>query len=497
MIAAESKISFEPFRLFFFSIITSFIGYGFTLTNYSLSVDNETTIGSTYVLSLGRWGTTLVRYYIFHGHLPYFTVLLGLILMSVTAVILAKLFKIDGIMSYIFCALFLTFPQLSYQLVFTMQADVVPLGFLCSALSVKYFLDGLENLFSKKSIMLLLASALLLMFVIALYQALFIIPIVIYLIILFQRTFNTDYTFKAEFKNGLYFGALLIVGVILYYLSTKLFCPPAGDAGYLSSYTSGDLSSQLPNNLSVWLKNLVGHWYYGAQTFIIVTILTIVLAVKFAIAKKHFLIRGTILALFLILPFTFTFLITNNYHPPRIYVTSGIVFAFIIVHCISSINYKNLTLVLCSLICVANIYFITKLFYSTYQIANHDKIFAEKIDAAIRDKYPDFNESVDYVYFYGFLPFEHHQQFRLKNSEIFGGSLFSWDNGDNFRIVNLFRFHDIANYKYLDNQQVYLGVKDSISAMPVWPNKESIKKVNNVVIVKIGDQEGAPLRFEH
>src|SRR6476620_9151680 len=116
MIANDSKISTESIRLFLFSIVTAFIAYGFTLANYSLSIDSESIILPGFALELGRWGTNLVRYHIFHGHLPYFTLLLGLIFLSQTAVELTKLFKINGVLSYVFCALFLTFPQHAYQL---------------------------------------------------------------------------------------------------------------------------------------------------------------------------------------------------------------------------------------------------------------------------------------------------------------------------------------------------------------------------------------------
>jgi hypothetical protein len=111
-------------------------------------------------------------------------------------------------------------------------------------------------------------------------------------------------------------------------------------------------------------------------------------------------------------------------------------------------------------------------------------------------KYPEFDENINYVYFYGCLPFEHHQKFRIENSEIFGGSLFNWDNGDNNRIINFFKFNDIAYYKIIDNNETYLKIKDSISSMPVWPKKESIKLINNVMVVKLGNEKGSPLWIE-
>ena len=196
----DFKISAENSKLVLFSFFITLVTYGFPLTNYSLSVDSETPIYSEFSMSLGRWGTNLVRYRIFEGHLPYYTMLVGIILLSLTAVELSKLFRFKGALSFAFCALFLTFPQMSYQLVFTMQADVVPLGFLLAVLAVKFFVNNSQNIFSKKSIVYFILSSLILMFVIAIYQALILIPIVVYIIILLQNTFNEDYHFKNEFK---------------------------------------------------------------------------------------------------------------------------------------------------------------------------------------------------------------------------------------------------------------------------------------------------------
>ena len=46
------------------------------------------------------------------------------------------------------------------------------------------------------------------------------------------------------------------------------------------------------------------------------------------------------------------------------------------------------------------------------------------------------------------------------------------------------------------NKEAFDKVKDSIQAMPIWPNKEAIRKFDNVIVVKIGESAGAPLPFQ-
>ncbi len=495
----NDKSSIDNMKLLFFSILISVVAYGFALTNFTLSIDNEQIFHSNSGISmdLGRWGTNLIRCQIFQGIIPYFTLLFSLLIMSLTSVELSKLFKLNGIKSYIFCGLFLTFPQLSYQFIFTMQADAIAIGFLCSVLAVKLFIENIKYMFSIKSIMYLMFSAFLLMFVIAIYQALVFIPVIIYLIHLFLNSFENEnqYDYRKEFKNIACFGVLMIISVLFYYVSTKILCPNMG-SGYLSTYTSGNSNDRFIDFYNLWIDNLRGDMYYGNKTFLIASIVALLLIVKFAYEKKLFVIRILILVLLLLIPFFISFFITNGANPPRLYVASGIVFAFIVTHFISYFKYEKITLIICSVICLVNIYFITLLFQSSNKIYNHDLKIAEKINNEIYTKYPEFDATINYVYFFGGLPYGEHEKFRLPNSEIFGGSFFLWDGGSNNRIINFFKFSDIAYYKEIDNKNTYLSIKDSIKNIPTWPKKGYIKMVNNVVIVKLGEKKGAVLSIE-
>ena len=83
----------EGYSLLMYSFFVSVITYGYTLTNFSLTIDSETPYFSDFAMGLGRWGSNLIRYKIFDGHLPYFTLVLGLVFLSLTSVQLTKIFK--------------------------------------------------------------------------------------------------------------------------------------------------------------------------------------------------------------------------------------------------------------------------------------------------------------------------------------------------------------------------------------------------------------------
>ena len=494
----KQEIPSNYFKLLAFSILISLVAYGFTLTNFSLSIDSEQVFYPDTSLSLGRWGTNLVRYHIFKGIIPYFTLLLSLLFLSITAVELSKLFRLKNITGYIFCGLFLTFPQMAYQLVFTMQADAVALGFLTSVLTVKFFLKFREISFSIKSLAFFTLGSLLFMFTIAIYQALCFLPLTIYAIVLFQNTYrDKEYDLKKEFKSIALFILLTIVSVILYFISVKIFCPNGNGSGFLASYNQGSYNNIFSNFLKLLFTNFKGNAYYGEKTFIIAGIASILIIISFLFKQKKLIfIRLILLLSIIIIPFVISFFITGNYNPPRLYVASGIVFAFIIVHLISIIKLEKTHLIFSFIIILINIYFITMLFWSHSKVYNHDINIAKNIDLGIRIKYPEFNPNEDYVYFFGSIPYAEHEKFRLPDSEVFGGSFFVWDGGSNDRIINFMKFSDVAHYRKIDNKETYLKIKDSIESMPTWPRIGYIKKVDNVIIVKLGDTKGARLWVE-
>lgn len=488
----------KDIKMYFFTFFLSLVAYGFALSNYTLSVDNEIPILSDFALDMGRWGQNLIRYHLFNGHLQYFTLILGLFFFSVSAVRLSKLFKFENIYAYFFCGLFITIPQISYQVVFYMMSDIAGLGVLLSVISVEIFIKNIENSSKIKLFFYLLLSSLIIMFATSMYQILILFPVTIYVIHFFQKLHNEDFNQKKEIKNLFVFAGLILFSIVLYSISVKIICPPIKDSGYLLSFTSGNSNNMISMFFDIWINNLKGNFYYGEKLFIIVPLISVILLIRFFIEKKYFILKLLVLFFLILSPFLVSLFISNGYHPPRIYVTTGIIFAFLIVFFIKSFNinkYNYISSTFISLIIICNIYFITNLFYTCNKIYLYDKRNSEKMYDLILKKYPNFETTEKVVYFYGFFDFEYHQKFRLDKSEIFGGSVFHWGEADNYRVNNFFKLSNIGDFNMINKEQ-YDSVKDSISNMAVWPNEESIKMINGVVIVKLGDKKGAKLYFE-
>lgn len=475
---------------FFISVIT----YGYTLTNFSLTIDSETPYFNDFAMGLGRWGSNLIRYKIFDGHLPYFTLLLGLVFLSLSAVQLSKIFKLSGALAFVFCTLFISFPQHSYQLAFNIQADAIPIGFYVTILAVSLFIENIEHFKSKINLFYLICSVLLLVFGIAVYQALVFVPFVAYLVYFFINVNDSNCELKNEIKKLIQFLGLLLISFLIYYISVKLICP-VDNSGYLGTYVSGDSNDRFIDFYNLWVDNIRGDFYYGEKTFLF-TFLSSLIVIAYCIKeKKHLLLKVSTIFVLLIAPFFISFFITSGANPPRLYVSSPIIYGFFIIYLFKRINikYEKNYLFVTLMLLLTNIYFVTNLFYSNNKVFKHDVEMAKKIDFKIINKYPEFNSNLDYVYFYGASPTSNYDKLIIPNTDVFSGSFFRWDGGNNWRIINFFRFNDIAYYKGLDSKEAYEKIKDSVTKMPLWPNDNSVLKIDNVVVVKLGDTEGVKL----
>lgn len=483
-----TKTQNKQFLLYVFSILVAFVAYGFALTNFTLTIDSESPIYPHSSLELGRWGTNLVRYHLMNGLYPYFTLLFGLVFLALTAVEVTKILNIKGIFGYIFCLLFLSFPQHAYQLVFTMQADAVPLGYFLGTLGVVFYLKESTTKIHKTIHWFL--SIVFLVCAVATYQILVFVPIILYLLYFFTQINKTETIIKQELIKGLVFAGLLVTSVAIYILSVKLFVHTA-TSSYLDGYVAGNLGNPFVAFYNLLIDHIYGNAYYGEKPFLIAT-LSVCISVVFFIKERHNTwLKISLFLSLLIVPFAMSFFIRNGYHPPRLYVGSTLIFAFVIVFLLQKIpkHFCNQILFAGGVLYLWNVFYITNLFYTQNKIFKHDLEIAKDIKQKI-NQFEDFNPGVDYVYFHGSLPESNHNKLALPNSEVFGGSLFRWGEGDNWRMINFFRFEDIAYYRFMDDETSFNKVKDNFSAMPVYPEKGSIQKIGNVVIVKLSQQKG-------
>ncbi|MCZ4060764.1 hypothetical protein O3W44_19165 [Pantoea sp. LMR881] len=126
-----------------------------------------------------------------------------------------------------------------------------------------------------------------------------------------------------------------------------------------------------------------------------------------------------------------------------------------------------------------------KLFYSDYMARKSDSFFAQQLITAIYQKYPNFDVNSNPVYFYGsYSPIN---SWKIPNADVFGHSFFEWDGGNNRRMYLYFSTANLIKFVEPNAQQVDQSIQ-AAKVMATWPARESINKVNGVVIVKLSDK---------
>jgi hypothetical protein len=136
--------------------ITALLSYGFTLTNYSVSVDDETI--QTYahggvLLSQGRFGSSHFLGLIFDAYdfLPFWLDFLGLIILVIAVVAWSIYFirmshgRLEKKFTIIFSCLLISFPVLAHLIIFMGALYSIGFSFLFTAVALILFSSSLCN----------------------------------------------------------------------------------------------------------------------------------------------------------------------------------------------------------------------------------------------------------------------------------------------------------------------------------------------------------------
>lgn len=469
----------------FLSALAAYIfAYGFEITNFLPSIDEEYKDNFKGTLSFGRWGHALLRNYILpEPFVPYFTILTAILLLSATATISSRLIGFKGITSISFAILMVALPQAAYQLEFSNQAETISIAFLASAASI-YFLDK----FSFKNFILLSTT---LIIPASIYQSILFFPLSLALIKIAYSSVHGDENIKSSAKKISFLFLAMAYAVFANYITTKIIQSyyKAPQASYISNmiYWGNYDSIYLIKNLFWSIVNaLSGKNYEGLNLFsaTIISFFTCIIMV-FRVREGSRLTFIIAISMSVISPFTLTFL-TGTELSPRTSTQLPIVFAGISAIAISTIGAARIGLAISIIALISGGAISNSLMYSDYMARVADINTANRMVAIAHYKYPEFNEDKIPVYFYG--------SFTPKNSwktnsraDVFGASFFSWDGGNNKRIYAFLSTSNIAEFKRPTDAQINKAIEHAKTMKP-WPSSSSIELNDGVLIIKLGEK---------
>ncbi|WP_198019473.1 glucosyltransferase domain-containing protein [Thioalkalivibrio paradoxus] len=496
----ESHASISTYQAFLLILAVTIVSYGYNLTNFTLNIDGEIADNILHTISLGRWGHAFLHAYLLpEPYLPYFTDLVGLIALALAALLAAKTIGFTGVMTVVFGALMVSFPQLAYQLQFTNQADTYPIGLLLAVLSAYFYIRfafGTPQRWRTRypTLLLSIVSATL---ALSIYQTLIVVSPLVVLGFLLVRSQSEGARPGRDMMLLVGYAAALVVSLVVYFLTAKAAQGLAGSgsqASYLLAHASEfeTLSDSLLLSLTFFGELLQGTSFYGLGAFpIAVVAVALIIGLRIGARWQDPVWATALLSMMFLVPLTMI-LATQGSLPPRALSFMPVLFATMIAVAVKP--FKIQWVVAGALFVVlSNIAMITNLFYSDHLVRQADIQMGKQIQSIIDNQFPGYAGSETTRVFWG--AYGGNESRRLPESDIFGTSFFNYGGGNNHRIF-LFLQHavPIAQYQRATSADVE-RVRGGIADMPTWPDPRAVAVVDGIVVIKLQDDPEWSMKF--
>ncbi|MGS0505986.1 glucosyltransferase domain-containing protein [Citrobacter sp. MAL-2] len=470
------------------ALVCALFVYGYEITNFTLSIDEEFFDNYYQTITLGRWGHALLRSYILpEPFTPFFTIIFSVCLLALAATLSASIAKLDVYKTSLIAAVYVSIPQYAYQLEFANQSDTVSIGMVLCTLSVMAFHRGNNKLISVWA----LVSVCLYIYAIGIYQSLSILPISVMLSNIAFMSMRGEVNLNSSLKILSRYAVLSIISVAVYSFISKGFqffaeVQPTSYFDQLIRWGNADFISTLVSLFSFISRYFTGKSFFGLNLYGLITIFYFVYLYEILRRRKVTLSKIIYPLIIIITPFIMNIAFGGSV-PPRTMVSLGVCLSMIFGLSIYYIDNKLIPTVIVIIMVSIGSSSASKLFYSDKKTHEIDIRTAESIINTIYRKYPNFDPVKKPVYFYG--GYFKVTPWKVKNSDVFGGSHFSWDGGNNKRIMSFMKMEGIAELRGIKSTDVEKA-RDAAQKLSLWPSPDSIVDNGDYIIVRLGKLPG-------
>jgi len=449
-------------------------------------------------IGLGRWGTWIFELFLLRPLNPYFSMLFGGIFLAISFLFFAQAVRIRITPYLIFSfILFAGFPTWYYIIEFkgTFLANSVAV-FLAALASVSYN----KTSFSRPLFVLLLVPA------IAIYQSTLLVALtIVFASLIVEKHREPNYSILFPLSLA---ALLSILSVIIYFLIWKFLMVWFGiKMSYINHFI--DLDSLLRNPIQIMGRTVREGLsvYLGASPIFIGSkwfsgILFILGLIAFTLQfsdwrKPKQVVFSALIPLIILLGLPFSFnLLSGGTLPYRTLLAVPFAYWFLIITALQS-GYRWIRLAATGLMLIVAVqYFqIASLSYFSHHFtAIHDQLIAAQVYQRISEKVPDFNREMTYpVEFVGALAFPNEARYptsiAYSHSQVMGvttRSVFEWDPADPIRVIYFMKLLGFGNFRFIYDAE-RATIIHSVDDMPSWPNRDAVRIINGIVVVKFGN----------
>lgn len=477
----------------------------FEISNFMLSIDDEYSafrIRPEAWIWDGRWTAYLIEGFLFpQPTMPYIPNLIASFLMAFSYILILKSHSLQlNWKVYITYPIFIVFPTLWFINEFYGNMVVTAFGFLFVSLSVFIlsYRSQQNNMLDfypqfKNSFL----PAILLALSIGAYQSFLMLFIAMGtgIVVLRSIIFKNEEIFIPLLASLRYLSIIFVQGIIFYSILNYFFkyIFPS-DYNYVGNFLH---FNELINNPFVILKIVLRemrHFYtgsigtYGVSLWA-VGLLSVLSSIILLFTKTN-IAKHQVLILFIILlfsPFLLNFITGGNYLPSRSLVALPYVMWLMSIILLSVKTPLKLLIALIILIFVNIQILATNGQYaaSASLAQSHDRMMADDLYRRIAESNPKFDATaVSIVDVYGWQDFK--TIYPSPSSSTMGASFFNWDQGNVSRMLAFMQLLGYENLQVLDRAKCKT-FNEEFEKMPIWPAKDSVRLVNDVYLIKLGN----------
>ncbi|MAI98397.1 MAG: hypothetical protein CMH67_02250 [Nisaea sp.] len=469
--------------------------YSFELSNFNLSIDEEYYAFSANdsLINLGRWSHAAIRYLIWDQPiLPFAPLIVFAMLLARAHLLLLGMLQVDrlGGFELIAFAAFAAFPVWYAQLEFLI--NVLPVGFgILAATAAGWLLTMAQHKSPLQTARNWLLASLLMAFAIGAYQSFIFYFLVIGLGVATDRLLHGS-QIREILRLAGRFAGVAIGAVILWYLILQIFMfgfdkqtAPYVGSFFKASAFFADPAAIVAAAGTQLIAIYVTNWLaFGSAAYVFGGALLAAIAGLLITASNRRLLVGLLIGLIFVTPMGLN-LLTGGQLPLRTFMAAPLVVWLMLFLAQRHVNMgpaKRGFLVLAALIAIAGIFVQATVHARAWSILKHDQNLAMEIKMRSMQALGNDIPNPIRIDINGFIAPQ--SVYPMVPTTTAGASFFEWDGGSPHRMVrlmNLIGYHQfvsLANARRPAFAAVY-------RQMPVWPRAGSVRRVGDVILVKL------------
>ena len=486
------------------AVFCSLFFHGYEIFQYTLSIDEELMLSKVNPLQYirrGRWGAIAVSW--LRTPLPVTHMMTGLVFYGTAFVLLMRRLQVQNWESVIVAAgMFFGFPVLLYAFAFSNLAPVVGLGALVAVCAL-YAADV-------RSMARFCLAALLVAFVIAVYQSLFYFLLVVFLADLARQIWLVnEFDWNTQWRRAAWYGSIILCGLLLYGLITLALLKGFGQQlEYLPSYVRTDLLTAKPVAILQRTLEQVWRFYSGTAPIFVrlslpyqllaglsLAILLWTIAVEWRRTKAGALLWAGLLVAIAAAPFV-QHPINNGDMPYRTLIALPAAVAVLALFAAEAAGPRLRRWLILPIMAIVMVQFSAinnKQYYAGHWALERDKVLGTQILSRIQELFP--KESTFTVAVVGQGPVRKRDPLIPKvPSSTLGASFFRWDGGNRSRVAAFLNFLSNATFNPATDDQMEKAFEVA-GTMPSWPERGSIARVDGIVLIKLSEPTARQLQL--